>query len=74
MGGAVSSMTARGPPRVAPTSRTMPTSVAAAMASASRIGRRGVESPAYLRVAVPVIFEWIVHTNVYDPAGSAGTS
>ena len=25
-------------------------------------------------VAVPVMFEWIVQTNVYVPAGSDGTS
>ena len=30
--------------------------------------------PAYWSVAVPVMFEWIVHTNVYEPAGNAGTS
>ena len=30
--------------------------------------------PAYWSVAVPVMFEWIVQTNVYVPAGSDGTS
>ena len=57
-----------------PTNSTTPTSVTVAMASASRIGRRGVAGLAYWSVAVPVMFAWIVHTNVYVPAGSAGTS
>ena len=30
--------------------------------------------PAYWSVAVPVMFEWTEQTNVYEPAGSAGTS
>ena len=67
-------MTAFGPPRLAPTSSTIATVTTVAMASASRIGRRGVGAPAYWSVAVPVMFEWIVHTNLYEPAGSAGTS
>ena len=52
------------------------TATGSAMApSASRI-RSPVASgrPPYFRVAVPVMFEWIVHTYVYEPADSAGTS
>ena len=52
--------------------------VATAMARAMRIGRRDVMltslTAPYRRVAVPVMFGWTVQTNVYDPAGIAGTS
>ncbi len=73
-GGAGWSTAALGPPRIEPATSTTPTVVTTAMARASRIGRRGVADPAYCSVAVPVMFEWIVQTNVYEPAGSDGTS
>ena len=73
-GGAASPTVAFGPPRIEPATRTTTTVVTRAMASASRIGRRGVADPIYCSVAVPVMFEWIVQTNVYEPAGSDGTS
>ena len=45
----------------------------AAMATANRIGRLGIVA-CLLDVTVPVMFEWIVHTNAYEPAGNAGMS
>ena len=74
-GGAASPTAAFGPPRIEPATSTT-TTVVTRRDGEPRAGSVDAawRTPAYWRVAVPVMFEWIVQTNVYEPAGSDGTS
>ena len=76
IGGAGSPSTSPPSPagRLSATNARTLTVVTTAMASARRIGRRGVDGLAYWKLATPVMFGWTVQMKVYEPAGIAGTS